>query len=290
AAVLLVLLLLAALPSGYVLLEPGPAPEASALVRVRAAGAATAGAPPAPAAGAGGTACGGPRIRLLTVRLRSLRIGQLPEAWLRAGAGEAQLLPADSLLGGLSLAGYAARARRQMAEAEAVAVRVATAAYPGSGPAERAGPGAGRWRWRAPGGRELEIRVADDGIAGPSAGLGLALELERQIGCQLAVAGARRPLPAPAVAVSGTLDGRGRVGPVGGVGLKAIAARRAGASLLLLPAGEADQAKEAFGTDRRVVGVRDFREAVRALGLPPVAAAPGGAAGVRQEADLPGSP
>ncbi|MBX5464283.1 MAG: hypothetical protein IRZ26_01860 [Clostridia bacterium] len=262
--VLLAPVLTAFLPSGYLLVEPGPAPAAATLVHVEEAAPSGGAASPSAARG-DGTDCGGPNIHLLTVRVRPLRLAQLPAAWMRRG--EARLLPAERLLGGRSLETYADEARRQMDEAERSAVEVATAAYAGAGRPVPDGGVAGRWRWRAPGGRLLEIRLSDGGIAGPSAGLALALEVDRQIACRLARMPARSRA-AGRVAVSGSLDESGRVGRVGQVALKALSARRLGASLLLLPAGETGQAEGAFGGAGRLAAVRDFGEAARLLGLP----------------------
>jgi PDZ domain-containing protein len=67
------------------------------------------------------------------------------------------------------------------------------------------------------------------------------------------------------VAVSGSLDDAGRIGPVGGIRYKAEAARKAGADLLLVPAGAGrDAAMHAPGV--RVVPVATFTDALAALG------------------------
>jgi PDZ domain-containing secreted protein len=54
------------------------------------------------------------------------------------------------------------------------------------------------------------------------------------------------------------------VGQVGGVAQKAIAARHENASLFIVPAPEAAQAREAAGS-MKVVGVHDLDEALDAL-------------------------
>ena len=67
------------------------------------------------------------------------------------------------------------------------------------------------------------------------------------------------------VAVTGTIDGLGRVGPVGGVDFKALAAERAGAELFLVPVGEEELAASRVGDDLRVVPVANLQEALEAL-------------------------
>ncbi len=67
------------------------------------------------------------------------------------------------------------------------------------------------------------------------------------------------------VAVTGTIDGIGRVGPIGGAPYKAIAAQRAGAEVFLVPAGEEGQAAEQVGDDIEIVPVATLDDALRAL-------------------------
>jgi PDZ domain-containing protein len=66
------------------------------------------------------------------------------------------------------------------------------------------------------------------------------------------------------VAVTGTINEDGTVGPVGGVAQKAVTARRAGARLMLVPADEVDDARAHAG-DMKVVGVRTIDDALTAL-------------------------
>ena len=49
------------------------------------------------------------------------------------------------------------------------------------------------------------------------------------------------------VAGTGSIDEQGRVGPIGGAGLKVIAAHRKGADVFLAPAANIDAARQALG-------------------------------------------
>jgi Lon-like protease len=70
----------------------------------------------------------------------------------------------------------------------------------------------------------------NDEIGGPSAGMMFALGIIQELG-PTDLTGGRF------VAGTGTIDLDGTVGPIGGIALKMIAARRAGATLFLAPAG-----------------------------------------------------
>jgi len=67
------------------------------------------------------------------------------------------------------------------------------------------------------------------------------------------------------VAVTGTIDGLGRVGLIGGAQYKAVAARRAGADVFLVPAGEEEQAAERVGDDVEIIPVATLDDALEAL-------------------------
>ena len=65
-------------------------------------------------------------------------------------------------------------------------------------------------------------------------------------------------------AVTGSIDSQGRVGLVGGVAQKTVAARRAGAVAFLVPTDEAREARSHAGKIR-IVPVATLEEALRAL-------------------------
>ncbi|MGI9023608.1 MAG: S16 family serine protease, partial [Acidimicrobiales bacterium] len=101
-------------------------------------------------------------------------------------------------------------------------------------------------------------RVELGGFEGGSAGLASALGLVDALGAGPLVAGRR-------IAVTGTIAPDGRVGPVAGLRFKAAAARQAHASLLVVPASQADVVRRYAGAVP-VVGVDSLDTAVRAVG------------------------
>jgi PDZ domain-containing protein len=102
----------------------------------------------------------------------------------------------------------------------------------------------------------VRVRVSD--VGGPSAGLMVALATYE-------LAGSADVVHGRVIAGTGTIDLNGRVGAVGGVKQKVAAARRDRASLFLAPAAEATEARRAAGGRLRVVAVRTFADALRAL-------------------------
>jgi PDZ domain-containing protein len=118
-------------------------------------------------------------------------------------------------------------------------------------------------------GLEIELPfpvVIDQGdVAGPSAGLMMALTVYDMAEPGDLVRGRT-------IAGTGTIDLAGNVGPVGGVRQKVAAARAAKASIFLVPADEAEEAREAADDALVVEPVRTFDEAVEALSVPAVGA------------------
>jgi PDZ domain-containing protein len=103
----------------------------------------------------------------------------------------------------------------------------------------------------------VHAAVVPHGLGGPSAGLAIALELVDLLSPGDLTDG-------QVVAVSGALDELGRVGTVGGIRYKAVAARRAGADLLLVPPSLYREAV-LFAPGVRVVPVATFADALAAL-------------------------
>ena len=95
-------------------------------------------------------------------------------------------------------------------------------------------------------------------IGGPSAGLMVGLTVYDLLADEDLLAGRR-------VAGTGTLDVDGRVGPVGGVAEKTLAAVDAGMDVLLVPAGEVATAERIADGRLTVVGVASLDEALTAL-------------------------
>ena len=103
----------------------------------------------------------------------------------------------------------------------------------------------------------LDVRIETGDVGGPSAGLAFALDIVDELGRD--VDRGRK------VAVTGELQLDGEVAPVGGLEQKTIGARRSGVDVFVVPAGEnAAEARKHAG-DMRVVPVRSFQQALRAL-------------------------
>ena len=67
------------------------------------------------------------------------------------------------------------------------------------------------------------------------------------------------------MAVTGTIDPDGNVGPVGGVKQKTFAVKAAGATVFLVPHDEVAEAKQWAGSDLKIVEVNTLDEALKAL-------------------------
>jgi Lon-like protease len=109
----------------------------------------------------------------------------------------------------------------------------------------------------------LPRKVAIDlgGVGGPSAGLAFALDIVEELRGNV-----DRGLK---VAATGEIELDGRVAPIGGVKQKVIGARRSGADVFLVPAGDnAEEARQHAG-DLRVIPVESFRQALHALATLP---------------------
>ena len=124
--------------------------------------------------------------------------------------------------------------------------------------------------WQFP----VEVEIDTRRVSGPSGGLAFALAIIDDL-TPGELTGGRK------VAVTGSIAADGSVGAVGGVAQKAVTARNDGVALMLVPAGEAREAKEHAG-DMLVVAVRTLDDALGALedagGSPVVAPPPTAAA------------
>ena len=102
----------------------------------------------------------------------------------------------------------------------------------------------------------FEVQFRQRAIGGPSAGLAYALAIADLLDDTDYASGRT-------IAASGTVDFAGEVGPVGGLNGKTAGAERAGADILLVPSGQADEVGE--GEDVGVHAVKDLREALEVL-------------------------
>ena len=95
-------------------------------------------------------------------------------------------------------------------------------------------------------------------IGGPSAGLMFALGIMEEVGSTDLTKGRF-------VAGTGTIDGDGKVGPIGGIQLKMIAAKRKGATVFLAPAGNCSDVRKDTPSGLQVVKVSTLHGAVQDL-------------------------
>jgi PDZ domain-containing protein len=112
---------------------------------------------------------------------------------------------------------------------------------------------------------EIDVPVDVDidlgNVGGPSAGLAFALDVVEEL--RGGVDGGNR------VAATGELRLDGTVAPVGGVAQKTIGARRAGADVFLVPAGDNAAVARRYAKGLRVIAVESFQQALRALATLP---------------------
>jgi PDZ domain-containing protein len=117
----------------------------------------------------------------------------------------------------------------------------------------------------------VQVAIDTGKVAGPSAGLAFTLALLDDLASGDITGGKK-------VAVTGTIDVNGAVGPVGGVAQKTAAARHAGAVAFLVPPEEEKDARRHAGP-MRILVVRTLDDALNALqqlggaALPPKTAA-----------------
>ena len=104
----------------------------------------------------------------------------------------------------------------------------------------------------------IPISISSGDIGGPSAGLMWALGLYELMTPGDLLAGRT-------VAGTGTIDLRGRVGPIGGISDKVVAAEKAGAQIFLAPARNRPDLQGIDTGDMKVVSVATFGDALRAL-------------------------
>lgn len=103
----------------------------------------------------------------------------------------------------------------------------------------------------------VEITLDTRQVRGPSAGLAFALAIINDLSPGDVTGG-------QGIAVTGTVDVDGNVGPVGGIEQKTVGARRAGAQLLLVPEAEVDEARRHAGS-LPVAGIATVDDAIGAL-------------------------
>ncbi|HVS46604.1 MAG TPA: PDZ domain-containing protein [Verrucomicrobiae bacterium] len=103
----------------------------------------------------------------------------------------------------------------------------------------------------------VSVRYNLNNISGSSGGVMFALEIYRSLR-------PTRRSPSPRIAGTGTLDSNGDVGPIAGTMQKLIAARRAGATLFLVPIENFAEVRSV--RDIKIVPIRTFADALQATG------------------------
>ncbi|MCW2701600.1 MAG: putative secreted protein containing a domain [Blastococcus sp.] len=103
---------------------------------------------------------------------------------------------------------------------------------------------------------DVDIQVED--VGGPSAGLMLTLGILDLVGDDDLTAGA-------VIAGTGTIDAAGKVGPIGGIPLKMVAARDIGAELFLVPADNCAEAAAVADPGFPLARVATLDDALQAL-------------------------
>jgi PDZ domain-containing protein len=103
----------------------------------------------------------------------------------------------------------------------------------------------------------LKIKIDAGGVGGPSAGLAFALDILQELGHP--VSHGRR------IAATGELALDGTVLPIGGVKQKTLGVRQAGVDVFLVPAGENAREARRYANGIRIIPVKNFPQALRAL-------------------------
>jgi PDZ domain-containing protein len=102
------------------------------------------------------------------------------------------------------------------------------------------------------------VSIDSGNVGGPSAGLAFTLAILDELTPGELTGGKR-------VAVTGTIDFNGVVGPVGGAVQKAIAVRKAGYEVFLVPPDEYQDVQATIGRDVKVISVGTLQQALDAL-------------------------
>jgi PDZ domain-containing protein len=103
----------------------------------------------------------------------------------------------------------------------------------------------------------VDVSIETGLVGGPSAGLAFTLALIDDL-TDGELTGGRN------VAVTGTIDADGKVGPVGGVAQKTVTARKAGAIAFLVPPDEEKEAK-GYAGKMQIIPVKTLADALTAL-------------------------
>jgi len=104
----------------------------------------------------------------------------------------------------------------------------------------------------------LKVDINLGQVGGPSAGLPFALDVLQELGTNVD--------HGHKVVATGEIALDGSVGPIGGVKQKTYGARRAGADVFLVPAGDNAAEARRYAGNLRIIPVTSFQQALSALG------------------------
>ena len=108
----------------------------------------------------------------------------------------------------------------------------------------------------------LKVSIDAGNVGGPSAGLAFALEVMEELGHNVD--------RGYKVAATGQIELDGKVTSIGGVKQKTFGVRKAKADVFLVPAGENAREARRYANGLRIIAVKSFPQALRALAtLPP---------------------
>jgi PDZ domain-containing protein len=109
----------------------------------------------------------------------------------------------------------------------------------------------------------LKVSIDAHGVGGPSAGLAFALDVLEELG--------RNVDHGQKIAATGEIFLNGQVGPIGGIKQKTIGARESGVDAFLVPAGQNATDARKYADGLRIIPVKNFQQALRALATLPQA-------------------
>ena len=104
----------------------------------------------------------------------------------------------------------------------------------------------------------FEVDIETGNVGGPSAGMMMALNVYNLL-IESDITNGKK------IAGTGTIEIDGSVGPVGGVKQKVIAAKRANASLILVPTANYSEASAYSDENTSIVAVDSFEEALNVI-------------------------
>jgi PDZ domain-containing protein len=104
----------------------------------------------------------------------------------------------------------------------------------------------------------IDLSIDSGSVVGDSGGLAFTLSIIDELTPGELTGGHR-------VAVTGTIQTDGTIGPIGGVQQKVVSARKAKAELMLVPVENYDEAKAKAGDSLKVLAVKDLPAALAAL-------------------------